>query len=110
MINRDNSTRLSLVPIRRQKKGRQRVRYYQTECLDCELILSIRWKRDDIGLLSPKLPLKTKLTICPFCESSHLKVSAITESEYRNISQQWNVVDNVEKPRDDLNDWLSWLR
>jgi hypothetical protein len=111
MISHDNSTKLSLIPIRRHKKIRQRVNYYQTECLDCELILSIRWEREYIGILPLKLPqIKTKLKVCPFCESSHIKISPISESEYRNISQQWSVVDSVEKLRDDLDDWLSWLR
>ena len=111
MINHDNGAKLSLIPIRRQKRTSQRVNYYQTECLDCELILSIRWEREYVGNQPPKsLQIKTKLKICPFCESSHLKISPISESEYRNISQQWSVVDNVKKPHGDLDDWLSWLR
>lgn len=113
MISHDNSAKLNLIPIRKHKKIRQRINYYQTECLDCEVILSIRWEREYSGsILPPKLPqLKTKLKkICQFCESSHIKVSSISENEYRNISQQWSVVDNVEKPRDELDDWWSWLR
>jgi hypothetical protein len=112
MISHDNGAKLSLIPFRRHKKHRQRINYYQTECLDCEVILSIRWEREyAVGILPLKSPhVSMKLTICPFCESSHIKVSRISEREYRNISQQWSVVENIEKPHDDLNDWLSWLR
>jgi hypothetical protein len=110
MISHDNGAK-NLIPIRRHKKIRQRVNYYQTECLDCELVLSIRWEREYTGILPSKLfQIRTKLKICPFCESSHIKVSPITESEYRNISQQWSAVDKAEKPQNDLDDWLSWLR
>lgn len=109
MTSRDSVFKLSLMPIRRHKRTSHRVNYYQTECLNCELILSVRWEREYVGIRSKSSPIKTKLKICPFCESSHIKISQITESEYKKINQQWSMVDNVEKPRDD-DDWLSWLR
>ncbi|BAP57697.1 hypothetical protein THII_3400 [Thioploca ingrica] len=110
MTSHDSVFKLSLMPIRKHKRTSQRVNYYQTECLDCELILSVRWEREYIGILSKSSPIKTRLTTCPFCESSHLKISQITESEYKKINQQWSMMNNAERPRDDMDDWLSWLR
>lgn len=95
---------------RRHKSTGQRVNYFQTECLDCELILSIWWEREYVGILPRSPPVKTRFKICPFCEGSRIKVSQISEIEYKNINQQWSMVDNAEKSRDDRDDWLSWLR
>ena len=100
--------------------------YYKTECLDCELILSVRWERMYFGALPTfqretqqknvssqkvwvNLPkpvrffqqnLENIQKNCPFCQGIRIKMAKINEEEYLRINEQWDIrgyFENVKK-------------
>ncbi len=66
--------------------------YYKTECLDCELILSVRWERMYFGAL-PTFQRETQQKNCPFCQGIRIKMAKINEEEYLRINEQWDMID-----------------
>jgi len=66
--------------------------YYKTECLDCELILSVRWERMYFGAL-PTFQRKNQQKKCPFCQGIRIKMAKINEEEYLKINEQWDMID-----------------
>ncbi len=78
--------RLSLTSIRRHRRTIQRITYYKTECLDCEVVISVRWEKEYLSALSTPPRLKIKHQTCPFCDGNHLEIVPINENEYRNIT------------------------
>jgi hypothetical protein len=67
--------------------------YYKTECLDCEIIMSVRWERTYLGALPTTFQHPTQQKNCPFCQGIRIKIAKINEQEYLRINQQWDMID-----------------
>ncbi|RKZ81401.1 MAG: hypothetical protein DRR19_22325 [Candidatus Parabeggiatoa sp. nov. 1] len=108
-FHNNNATRkLEWIPIHKPRCAKQRPTYYKTECLDCELIIRVRWERAYVGAL-PTRHRTFKKEVCPFCEGSHIKMFKINEQQYIEINQKWDIVTSVEKDEKNLDDDSSWI-
>jgi hypothetical protein len=94
----------------RLRRAKQRPTYYKTECLDCELIISVKWERAYIGTMPTRSHSKLKKNICAFCGGTQIRSLKINEKEYIDINKQWDMVDYAEKGDDNLNNWSSWIQ
>lgn len=74
--------------------AKQRPTYYKTECLNCDLILAVKWELAYFGTLPTHSG--TKPNICVYCGSTNIKTLNINEKEYIDINQKWDMVDSVE--------------
>jgi len=72
--------------------------YYKTECLDCELILRVRWERTYFGGFPTRSRNRRQLKKCPFCQSIRLKTASINKQEYLTINQDWDMIDLGAEP------------
>jgi len=98
--------KLTLTPIRKHRRTKQRPVYYQTECVDCEIIISVKWEWKYLGTLPTRYrPQKA----CPFCDGTQIKTVRINEKEYIKINQQWDIIDLADSDQDNPNDWESWI-
>lgn len=98
-----------LTPIRRHRRTKQHPIYYQTECLDCDRIISVRWEQEYLGTLPTNTrPKHSKL--CPLCNGTQIKTTQISEKEYLQINQNWDIMESTEKKNDDMADWLSSIQ
>jgi len=82
--------------------------FYKTECLDCELIIGVRWEKHYIGKLSIRQRVK-ELKVCPFCDRTHLKTVKINETEFVEISQQWDFLKCSEEIKEQNNQYNQWF-
>ncbi|RKZ52478.1 MAG: hypothetical protein DRR16_04185 [Candidatus Parabeggiatoa sp. nov. 3] len=82
------------IPLQRFKRALPRPTYYKIECLDCDLIISVRWERQYTGPTRTQNALLNP--ICSFCEGSHTKQFKINEQEYSEINQQWDAITFAE--------------
>ncbi len=73
-------------------KALSRPIYYKTECLDCELIISVKWERKYTGLLR-KRQHKPETKSCPFCKSTHIISAKIRYQDYLEINKHWDLLD-----------------
>jgi hypothetical protein len=90
------SEKLRFLPTSKLKRAKQRPIYYKTECMDCDVIINVKWERKYVGIL-PTLsscPIP-KQEICPFCESSHLNTLKINEQQYIEINKQWDFISTA---------------
>jgi hypothetical protein len=89
------------------RRAKQPTNYYKTECLDCELIISVKWERAYIGIMPTHS--HTKQNICTFCNGTHIRTLKINEKEYIDINKHWDLADSADKENEELNDWSSWI-
>jgi hypothetical protein len=104
-LNLDN---LIVTPRSRYRPIKQRPAYYKTECIDCDIIISVKWEWKYVGTL-PTRRRPQKKTACPFCDGTHIKTIRINEPEYIEINQQWDIVDLADSEPDNPNDCDSWI-
>jgi len=106
----NKTTEVSLTPVRQHRRSKPHKIYYKTECLDCEIILSVKWEQAYIGPMPIPQPCHSLIT-CSFCGSKQLKTLKIMEKEYLMINQQWDMVDALaEREMEHESDWRSWIR
>ncbi len=84
------------IPLQRFKRALPRPTYYKIECLDCDLIINVRWECQYAGILPTRTQNALPNPICPFCEGSHTKQFKINEQEYCEINQQWDAITFAE--------------
>ncbi len=86
------------IKLNRRRHAKQRPTYYKTECLDCELIISVKWEQAYVGAF-PTRHTKPK-DICPFCGEKRIKTFNIREQEYLKIIQHWDMMTVAEMDDD----------
>lgn len=96
-MNRSNKKILEVnhfkrIPLQYSKRVLPRPTYYKIECLDCELIISVKWERQYAGILPAHTESVLLDLICPFCEGNHTKQFKINEQKYCEINQQWDAM------------------
>jgi hypothetical protein len=69
--------------------------YYKTECLDCELIISIKWECEYTGLFKTRQHKPEKRS-CPFCNGTHTISARIKYKNYLEINKHWDIFDLME--------------
>jgi hypothetical protein len=84
------------IPLQSVKRALLRPSYYKIECLDCDLIISVRWERPYTGFLPTPTKKNLPAPICPFCEGEHIKEFKINEQDYYAINEQWDAVSVPE--------------
>jgi len=84
--------------MKRLIRKKQPPTYYKTECLDCELILRVKWERTYFGGFPRRSRNRRQLKVCPFCQSIRLKTVSINEQEYLTINQDWDMIDLATDP------------
>jgi hypothetical protein len=107
MTNDQNKLQLKMIPAKRPKCAKPRPTYYKTECLECELITSVREEQQYFGLM-PISPHSQVQSICPFCNQTPVTTFEINEHEYHRIHQQWDMVTAAENDKS-MDDWQSWM-
>jgi hypothetical protein len=76
-------------------KALQRPIYYKTECLDCELIISVKWERKYTGIFRTYQHKREKQS-CPFCNGTHISSAQIRYQDYLDINTHWDMFDVTE--------------
>lgn len=66
--------------------------YYQTECLDCELIISVKWERKYTGVLRTRRYKREKKP-CPFCNGTNIIDTKIRYQDYLDVNKHWDIFD-----------------
>ena len=98
---------IRLTPVRRHRySNQQRSSFYKTECVDCDLIIQVKWEKEYVGLLPHYR--REPAACCPFCQSNYLRKLKIDEKEYIEINNHWDLMEAAEAKEDNLEDWLSW--
>jgi len=79
--------------IYRPRRAKQTPNYYKTECLDCELIISVKWERAYVGIM----PIRShsEQNICAFCGGTHVVTLKINEKEYIDTCDSFGRVANT---------------
>jgi len=80
--------------ISRPRRAKPPLYYYKTECLDCELIISVKWERAYLGIMP--IPNHNKQNICAFCGGTHISTLKINEKEYTDINEHWDLADSAD--------------
>ena len=78
----------------RGKCAKPRPIYYKTECLDCKLIISIKWERQYIGAFRTHRYKQKKP--CPFCKGANIISAKIRYKDYLEIKRHWDIFDITE--------------
>ncbi|MEK8017314.1 MAG: hypothetical protein VSS75_010640 [Candidatus Parabeggiatoa sp.] len=84
------------IPLQYSKCALPRPTYYKIECLDCDLIINVRWECQYGGILPTRTQNALPNPICPLCEGTHTKQFKINEQEYSEINQQWDAITLAE--------------
>ncbi len=79
----------------RGKCAKPRPIYSQIECLDCELIISVKWERKYTGALETRQH-QLKKKPCPFCKGTHIIYAKIKNQDYIDINKHWDILDMTE--------------
>ena len=99
---------LSFMPIRKHRRSKPHSNYYQTECVHCNLIISVKWEQKYIGTLPTHARIKPQPR-CPFCNGTQLHTIKINKKQYIDINRNWDIVDSTQKKDEEMADWLSWI-
>ena len=79
----------------RGKCAKPRPIYYRTECLDCELIISVKWEYKYTGALRTRRDKREKKP-CPFCNGTNIISAQIRYQDYLDINTHWDIFDLTE--------------
>jgi len=79
----------------RGKYAKPRPIYYQTECLNCELIIGVKWEHKYTGVLRTRQHKREK-KFCPFCKDTNIISAQIRYQDYLEINKHWDMFDITE--------------
>ncbi|MDM8561527.1 hypothetical protein [Candidatus Parabeggiatoa sp. HSG14] len=91
------------------RRAKQQPIYYKTECIDCNLIFSVRWEQKYVGILPTYTLCHKPKEVCPFCKGNHTNTLKINEKEYISINEQWDLVVVAETDSHKMDD-DSWTQ